>query len=161
MCDVPRVIFLCSWFALLIIIVNWRERTNAQHDHAFGTAQSDIISAGEKSGRGERRVHRAQHRQNKLRFSGVGWSAIHMRDFVEVLPFFTKLRSLNLASNNLRDDGAKILSSSLKATVSGTVGPWFMSTTDGVDTQTQCCERGFAIDQTRTKKVISLNIVAR
>ena len=72
--------------------------------------------------------------KNKLRFAGVGWSAIHLRDFVEVLPSFTKLRSLNLVDNDLRDDGAKILSSCLKATVSGTVRPWFMSTTDGVDT---------------------------
>ena len=66
---------------------------------------------------------------------------------MEVLPSFTKLRTLNLAENNLRDDGATILSTSLKATVSGTVGPWFMSTTDGVDTRTQYCERGFAIEQ--------------
>ena len=75
---------------------------------------------------------------------------------MEVLPFFTKLRSLDLAGSQLRGDGATILSSCLKATLSGTVEPWFMSTTDGVDTQTQCCERGFAIDQTRTKRVLSL-----
>ena len=48
--------------------------------------------------------------KKKLRFSGVGWSAIHMREFEEVLPFFRKLRSLNLAGNKLRDEGATILS---------------------------------------------------
>ena len=51
----------------------------------------------------------------RLRFSGAGWTADHMRDFAEALPMFTQLKELRLSNNKLQDEGAATLAWCLEA----------------------------------------------
>ena len=52
-----------------------------------------------------------------LRFNSWRWTADHVGGFVEALPHFKSLKTLNLGNNNLGDEGAKTLAASLKAPV--------------------------------------------
>ena len=56
-------------------------------------------------------------RQHEPRFEGCGWSAEHIRDFVEVLPLFTELRELDLSANKFGSEGATIFASALQVTL--------------------------------------------
>ena len=64
-----------------------------------------------------------------LSFSECGWTAEHVGGFVEALPHFKSLKKLHLRRNNLSDEGAKTLATSLKAPVV-------------VRHQSSCCWRG-------------------
>ena len=44
-------------------------------------------------------------KRKKPRFSEVGWSADHLRDFADALPLFTNLKTLYLNGNNFGDEG--------------------------------------------------------
>ena len=50
------------------------------------------------------------------RFAYCGWTRDHMSDLAKALPRFKKLRILNLNCNDLKDEGAEVLASALKAT---------------------------------------------
>ena len=54
-------------------------------------------------------------KRKKPRFSRVGWSADHLRDFADALPLFTNLKLLYLDGNNFGDEGARIVADMLQA----------------------------------------------
>ena len=78
-----------------------------------------------------------------------------MTDFVEVLPSFKKLRSLDLRGNQLGGDSATILSSTLKASLALSAFGSCRQETVLRFRIDPTCARAFSINLTRAKRVIS------
>ena len=57
------------------------------------------------------------HSLQKLSFKNVGWSASYLGDFVDALPSFKSLQTLELSASNFGYEGAVILARGLKAPV--------------------------------------------
>ena len=65
--------------------------------------------------RNEEKTHNNESAVKRPRFNSCGWTDDHVKEFVETLPTFKKLKALDLERNRISDDGALMLATWLKA----------------------------------------------